>query len=291
MLAPGGEMEEPSLLTEMGLSSLSMYQDFVSALREESGLAIDFRRSGAIELAFTEEEAIALDARALRQAAVGIASQALRYPRAAHARLFPADAQVDPRHVVAALRLACCRRGVRIIEHEPVTEILGNGTGVKTASATYEDDGVLIAAGAWSSALAVPFRQPEARPIRGHLISYSLQPGVLDTILRHQNTYLLQRTSGMLIAGATTEEAGFNRRVDEDAVTGIRKRASFLLQQLESLDPADRWTGFRPRIDSDVPAICRIENTRIWTAYGHYRNGILLAPDTADRIVRSIAQS
>jgi glycine oxidase len=291
MLAPGGEMDEPSSLTQMALRSLSIYPKFVDELREESALDIDFRRCGAMELAMSDEEAAALDLRAHRQAAIGISSERAKYPGVDYARFFPDDATVDPRQVTAALRQACIRNAVTLIEGEPVLEILEQGSGVETARGVYKDDGVLIAAGAWSSDLASPFKQPATKPVRGHLVSYDVRPGLLDTILRHRATYLLQRTSGALVAGATTEYVGFDRTLDDNAIRDITTRASRLLPALAAIEPSARWVGFRPGIEGDTPRIGRVEGTRVWTAYGHYRNGILLAPDTAERITESVTQS
>ena len=287
MLAPGGEMEEASLLTEMALESLALYPEYVEELREASGLAIDYRRCGALEVALTEPEAAALEHRAARQVNLGIPSQSAVFPGSISARFFPEDALVNPRDVLAALRVVCIRQGVRLQEHERVLEILPGGSGVKTAKGRYENDSVLICAGAWSSELA-PAGSPVARPVRGHLISYPAEAGRLETILRHKNTYLLQRETGSLVAGASTEHVGFDRTLDESVVQTIHSRASRLLPWLADREPSERWLGFRPGIAGGIPAIGRVEGTSIWTAYGHYRNGILLAPDTARRIVASV---
>jgi glycine oxidase len=187
---------------------------------------------------------------------------------------------------MAALRKACMRSGVSIHEHEPVLEIFPDGSGVRTARASYRDDGVLLAAGAWSSDLAPGLKLPLTTPVRGHLIAYKAEAGMLRTILRHDHTYLLQRDSGSLIAGSSTEHVGFDRAIDDSVVRAIHARASRLLPALAGMSPVERWNGFRPGIEGGVPAIGRIEGTAILTAFGHYRNGILLAPDTALRIER-----
>ncbi|MDP9054628.1 MAG: FAD-dependent oxidoreductase [Acidobacteriota bacterium] len=288
MLAPGGEMEEASPLTEMAMRGLQLYPQFVAELRGESGLPVDYRQCGAMEVALTDEDAEVLERRAARQARLGIHSESAVFPGSVSARFFPDDALVNPRDVVAALRLMCARRGVRILEHERVLEIRPDGSGVRTSKGVYEDEGALICAGAWSSELAGA-RAPESMPVRGHLISYAADPGRLQTILRHGHTYLLQRETGSLIAGSSTEYAGFDRTIDESVVASVHSRATRLLPYLRGLRPSDRWIGFRPGIAGGQPAIGRIDNTKIWTAYGHYRNGILLAPDTARRIAESVA--
>jgi glycine oxidase len=81
---------------------------------------------------------------------------------------------------------------------------------------------------------------------------------------------------------------GFDRSIDETIVADIHARASRLLPALAAIHPTERWTGFRPGIEGGIPAIGRIEGTSIWTAFGHYRNGILLAPETARIITESV---
>ncbi|MES1260759.1 MAG: glycine oxidase ThiO [Acidobacteriota bacterium] len=288
MLAPGGELDRASPVADLCLRSLRAWPEFAAALEQEAGAPIDFRRSGAIEVAFDEAEAGILNEKAAAQAELGIRSEPathLGWP----ARFYPDDAVVDPRDVTAALLTACRRRGVRLHEHEPVLAVAPDGKSVFTAQGEYSDTGVLIAAGAWSSGLLPGL--PRTIPVRGHLISWTLAPGVLEPILRHGHTYLLQRRSGVLIAGASMERVGYDRALDEAAVERIRKNAARLLPALGALPPDDRWIGFRPGIEGEVPAIGQIAGTAIWTAFGHFRNGILMAPETALRIASMPGQA
>jgi glycine oxidase len=257
----------------------------VDALERESETAIDFRRSGAIEVAFDEGEAKILNERAALRGKLGIRSETATH-LGLPARYYPDDAVVDPRHVTAALLEACRRRGVLLHEHEPVLAVAPDGKSVRTAQGEYSDAGVLIAAGAWSSGLLPGL--PRTIPVRGHLISWSLAPGTLGPILRNGPTYLLQRRTGVLIAGASMERAGFDRSLDETAIGRIRANAARLLPALAALAPGDRWNGFRPGIEGEAPAIGRVPGTAIWTAFGHFRNGILMAPETALRIAAMI---
>jgi len=286
MLAPGGELDEASPLTRMALDSLRLYPDFVAELQELSGLPIDYQRCGAIEPAFTETEAVALEDRVLRQSDIGIRSELITYKNSISARFYPDDQLVAPRDVTSALRIACLDAGVIIHEHEPVTELIQDGLGVRTNLGEYSDDAVLIAAGAWASGLRPGLLV--ATPVRGHLISYRPERPLIGSILRHGHTYLLQRRDTELIAGSSTEYVGFDRAIDEQTVSDIHSRAAQLLPDLAALTPVDRWIGFRPGIDGGIPAVGRIEGTTIWTAYGHYRNGILLAPETARMIAESV---
>lgn len=280
MLAPGGEMDSDSPLSRMALRSLGMYPEFVRDLEEESGIAVEYRQCGAIEVAFDDAGLAALTDKAARQAGIGIRSKTCRYGDLA-ARRYPDDAIVDPLCINEALLTVCRQRGVVIREHEPVAEVLTNGSGVRTAHGEYPSDRVLIAAGAWSSALLTGL--PRAWPVRGHLLYFEMAPGLLTTIVRGEHTYVLQREAGGIIAGSSMEDAGFDRTVDAAIADDIHRRAAKLMPALADAKPADCWNGLRPATDVG-PVVGRFKDTNIWTAYGHFRNGILLAPVTAETI-------
>lgn len=285
MLAPGGEVEGDSLWSRLAVESLNRYPEFVRELREESGLSIDYRPCGALELAYTDYELRDLTRRSQGQQQLGIPSGNVTLDEAlalapklatdglAGARHYPQEACVDPRGIIAALVRVLDRRGVRIDEQSPVHTIDPRRTTV-------------LAAGAWSSALSPG--QPASYPVKGHLIGYDLPPGSLGPILRHGHTYILQRASGFTIAGSTTERAGFDTTVDPAIVARLHQRARRYLPTLLRSSPDVSWTGLRPAVEGDQPQVGRLADTNLWLAYGHYRNGILLAPVTAERIAASI---
>lgn len=288
MLAPGGEIEERSPWSDFALESLQLYPAFVAELESESEIKIDFRNSGAKELAFSDAEWAELNVRAARQSALGIACSAIPNE---HALFYPDDAIVDPRDVVKGLRLACLARGVDIREHEGVTAILsGERVEVQSSKGIYSAGSAVLAAGAWSGSVPLligDYRRPipTSYPIRGHLLGYRLPPDSLGPILRHGHTYILQRANGFTIAGSSSERAGFDREIDPAVVADIHRRAIRILPNLSNPEP---WLGFRPATGSLSPEIGRVPDTNVWLAYGHYRNGILLAPATARRIAIEI---
>ncbi len=272
MLAPGSEFLRQSQWTDLALESLTLYPRFVAELCEESGVAIDYLACGAVESPESAEDRPALRERAATQRGFGIPCEAregeLHYPL---------DAIVDPREVMRALAEACRRRGVDIREHSPLE---------------YYDTGgapLVVAAGAWSGGLEVfehgkPVSLPESTPVKGHLLGYHLAPGSLGRILRRGHTYVLQRSNGFTLAGSNEERVGFDRTVDANIVADIGRRAARLFPALEGRAPNDCWAGFRPATASGALALGRVMGTSVWLAYGHYRNGILLAPSTAQRI-------
>jgi len=280
MLAPGGEIDSDTTLAKMALRSLSLYPEFIRDLEEESGVSVEYRQCGAIDVAFDEAQNRALTEKAARQAQMGIVSEPCLY-RGLPARHYPGDAVVDPLSINDALLAVCRQRGIAIREHEPVTGIVANGCGLRTARGEYVSDRVLIAAGAWSSLLSAGL--PRSYPVRGHLLSFEMEPGFLPTIVRDEHTYVFQRETGGVIAGSSMEDAGFDRTVDAVIADAIHKRAARLVPELADVKPSNCWNGLRPATDVG-PVLGRFGDTNIWTAYGHFRNGILLTPDAAQTI-------
>jgi glycine oxidase len=277
MLAPGGEIDaatDPALI-RMALASLDLYPEFVRDLEEDSDCSLEYRRCGAIDLAASEEKAAL-------HATLGIHSSPCVF-RGRPARHYPNDAVVDPLSINDALRAACHRYRVQIREHEPVIEVLPNA--VRTSRGDYPADRIVVAAGAWSSALLPGL--PRSYPVRGHLISFEYSPGLLPAIVRDARTYLIQRENGAIIAGSSMEDAGFDRALNPEIVEDIRVRAGQIIPELAGMEPANCWTGLRPAADTG-PVIRRVEGTNTWAAYGHFRNGILLAPYTCRTLAEEI---
>jgi len=311
MLAPGSEISSQSGWSELALESHAAYEAFVKELSLETGLGIDYRACGAVELAHDESEWRLLRLRAQDQKVLGIASAFLT-PEQTVALLpnlsprgllgsvhYPKDAIVDPCHIMKCLRKALISRGVRLIENRPVKSIDVAGAGVCLETddgKSVNADAAVIAAGAWSGEIPVvgpkgAEPKPGTFPVRGHLVAYRLPPNTLGPIVRHGHTYLLQRSDGRLIGGASQEQVGFDRQIDAATVAGIHRSVSQLLPGILPEAPEESWIGFRPATAGFVPEIRRLENTPVWIAYGHFRNGILLAPATAARITSQILSS
>ena len=258
-------------------------------------------------MAFGEAEWRDLSRRAEGQRPLGIRSSPLdpaavreRVPRfdgaCAGALFYPDDAIVDPRDIMRALGTACRAAGVEIREGWRVAAIrVSPGSiAVEGPRETLRASAAVLAAGAWSTGIAISGAAfpplPPAFPVKGHLTGYHLEAGALGSILRHGHTYLLQRSSGFTVAGTTSEQVGFDRSVDAHSVNDITSRVCDLLPWLRSQhpEPATAWIGFRPAADAPGPVIRRAGDSSLWLAYGHYRNGILLAPVTSRLVAEEV---
>ncbi len=303
MLTPGGEFAQPSPMLDFAIASLGQYDDFAAAIRADSGLPVEFRRTSAVQIALTAAELESLTARAAFQRTAGIPSAVLTKAEiVALAPLVRSDALggvhytneaiLDPAGMMIALRAACLARGVTIQEQYPIESISVTGSDVQVSQ--YRARFAVISAGAWSSGIKVtmdgqPYALPRSFPVKGHLLGYRLPAGSLPTTLRHDHTYILQRASGFTIAGSSTQEAGFDRAIDPAVVSELATRAGALVPTLRGLQPESVWMGFRPATDSPAPYIGRVQSSRLWLAYGHYRNGVLLGPATSSRICQEIS--
>jgi len=305
MLSPGGEMEGPSALTALALESRALYREFVRDLEQISGLVIDYQECGALDLAYSAEELDALKARAAEQDRAGIVSKPIspadirafwprvRAPGLIAGRFYPNDAIVNPRDLTSALALACRKLGVCIFEQRQVTRaaLTSHAVDLAAGAQTLSFDALVIAAGAWSDGIALQGAPalPACEPVRGHLIGYQQPAQTCTTILRHRHLYLLQRANGLLIVGASVEHAGFDRNLRPDIAADLALRAAFVLPHLADTAPTETWLGFRPA--SDALHLNPWHSDRLYLAYGHYRNGILLAPVTARRIAAQITSN
>lgn len=303
MLAPGGEIERPSELATLAIESRALYGNFVSELESASGLTVDYQECGGLDVAYTDAEWSDLKARSEAQSSLAITHRRVQpvqistfWPRIRKEGLvggifYPGDAIVNPHELNAALIAACNRAHVVFKERCAVTNVDISDTGalVKTQKDHRLFTAAIIAAGAWSSSVLVTnvAPLPEAEPIKGHLIGYNQPEQTCNTIVRHRHMYFLQRANGLMIAGASVEHAGFDRDIKPSVVAELVGKAGFVFPHLAETTPSQIWTGLRP--GSDRLQMGQWHSPHLYLAYGHYRNGILLAPVTAERIASAVS--
>jgi glycine oxidase len=296
MLAPGGEADQDAQLATLAVESRRLWPEFVRELSVVSGLTIDYQENGAVDLAYSDDEWNRLQAKAKIQQDYGIATRILSADKVARfwpfvrtdslagGVFYPQDGVLDPNQIMAALKVSCERSGVRIYEHTSVEAISIGGNGkvkLETLAHPFEAEAAVIAAGAWSGMLAVNGTQalPASEPVKGHLVGYQMQDKWCQPIIRHGHSYMFQRASGYMVTGATVEHVGFDRSIQPAVAKQVEDGASFVLSILRDRTPSHVWMGFRPQ--SDALQLGRWQNGPLYLAYGHYRNGILLAPFTA----------
>ncbi len=304
MLAPVGELAfgEPELL-KMTLAAAEIYPDFAAELEVASGLSTGYRRDGALHVALDRDEAAELRRVHELQRSLGLDAEWLppRRCRALEPGLTPSfnggvhapdEASVDPRALVAALLGALESEGVELLTGTEVETALFAGkriAGIRTeGGADLRATTVVLAAGAWSAQaewLPGPARPP-VRPVKGQILELRTRDGAAPCrrIVASERVYLVPRPDGRLIVGATVEEWGFDTAVTAGGVHELLREAYRLLPEVAEMELVEATAGLRPGTPDNLPLVGASGTEGLLWATGHYRNGILLAPLTANTL-------
>ena len=303
MLAPIGEASwgEGDLLAA-GIASAAAWPAFAAELTEASGIDVPYRRSGALHVALDRDELaelrrvhelherLGLDAtwrRAseCRQLEPGLA------PSVAGGFDVPGEAEVDPRVTVAALRAAAIAAGVRISDGVRVEGLLlerGSVAGVELSGGEELRGGrVLVATGARAGERLHGAPDPApVRPVKGEILRLRAASGErpCERIVVTERVYVVPRGGDEVVVGATVEDRGFDLRVTAGGVHELLREAYRVLPEIAELELIECGAGLRPGTPDNAPVIGATRLDGLLIAGGHYRNGILLAPFTADVI-------
>lgn len=311
MLAPVGELAfgEPELL-RMTLAAAQRYPGFVAELEAATGLSVGYVRQGALHVALDRDEAVALRRVHELQRSLGLGAEWLapRRCRELEPGLTPSfnggvhvsgEATVDPRALSTALLAALEAEGVEMrtgVEVEAGLVEDKRLTGVRTGGGDeLQAEAVVLASGAWSGqAKWLPaVARPPVRPVKGQILELAAGDAVApcERIVASERVYLVPRPDGRLIVGATVEERGFDTAVTAGGVHELLREAYRLLPDIAEMELVEAMAGLRPATPDNLPLVGPGELEGLILATGHYRNGILLAPLTADAIADLLEHS
>ena len=307
MLAAAAEAEPgEERLLEITRWSQGLWPDFARELEAASGERVGYRDEGTLVVAPSRDDAARLRATYDYQTGLGLALDWLTPAEArrrepylganlAAAVFSAADHQVDNRRLAAALRAAFLAAGGRLYEETPVSAIetaAGRVTGLDAGGRRVGADAVVLAAGAWSAELpGLPkAARPPVRPVKGQALALAMDPKapLLSHVLWAPGVYLVPRAEGSLIVGATVEEKGFDERLTAGGIFSLLEAAWRAVPAIEELAIEEMWVGFRPTSRDDAPILGPTPVDGLLLATGHHRNGILLAPATAQAVSRYI---
>ncbi|MGB6538177.1 MAG: glycine oxidase ThiO [Xanthobacteraceae bacterium] len=294
-------------LIALGRESQARWPAFSTELLRESGIDVELRREGTLVLALTADDQAEIAQRLEFQRRLDLPLEWLS-PAATRAKephlagkiagaLFaPEDHQVDNRRLAKGLRIAAERAGATICEHQPVKEILVQGAkakGVILADGTaVPAEIVVLAAGAWSRGIGglPPDRRPPVRPVKGQMLALKMDAAapLIEHVLWAPGAYLVPRRDGRMIVGGTVEEKAFDETITAGGLLTLLEAAWRAIPAIEELPVAEIWVGHRPGSRDDAPILGRGPLEGLFYATGHHRNGILLAPVTADAMARLI---
>jgi glycine oxidase len=304
ILGPQAEANSADDFFKLACQSRDLYPPLAQALFEETGIDIELDTTGTLYLAVNEKDEIEVTRRYEWQTKAGLPVSRLTSLEAREleplvadnirgALLFPQDIQVDNRRLLAALIAANQRLGVRLVNNTKVESLrmaVGRVTGVITSRGQISAPYVVMAAGAWTSMVSTDQSLPSINiePVRGQMVCLQTRPRAARHILYSPRGYLVPRRDGRLIAGSTTEHAGYDKQVTAGGVAEILSHVLELAPSLASAPISDTWAGLRPRSEDNLPILGPCEIDGLVYATGHYRNGILLAPITGQLIADAI---
>ena len=312
MLAACAEAEPgEEALVALGRESQARWPAFAQELEQVSGIDVELRREGTLVVALTADDQARLFHHLefqrkldLPLSWISAAETRKREPhlagKLAGAVVSPQDHQVDNRKLAAALIVAARSAGASIHEQTPVATIATRGRrveGVVLADGTrHPADAVVLAAGAWSRGLAAsiadlaPQALPPVRPIKGQMLALRMDAAapLVTHVLWGPGIYMVPRRDGRLIIGATVEERGFDATLTAGGLLTLLEAAWRVVPAIEELPIHEMWVGHRPGSRDDAPILGPGPLDGLVYATGHHRNGILLAPVTADAIARLV---
>ncbi|NOU66050.1 glycine oxidase ThiO [Paenibacillus sp. LMG 31461] len=296
MLGAQSEMEDTGALFQWARQSRAMFPELSGELRELTGIDIGLVREGLLNVALSDVQEAELRAREKLQRAAGEKAQWLSAAEATAiepalsaatrgALYLPDDGQVDAPLLAAAFAQAAQVLGAKV---QPFAQVQGLLTaqerviGVLTAAGSLYSDHVVVAAGTWSGQLlgSIGIDLP-MYPVKGECFSVRTPKPLLKKTLFSPGCYIVPKAGGRLVVGATVVPNSYDRKVSLSGLAELMERARGLMPTLGDAEWEKAWSGLRPQTADGLPYIGKMPMVEgLYTACGHYRNGILLSPIT-----------
>ncbi len=307
VLAPFIEAREGNPLLDLAVRSLDLYDAFVSRAAADSGVAVPYRRTGTLDVAIDETTLAALRTTAsvlerrgvpalLLDSGASRTEEPLLGDGVAGGLLIEAHGFVAAGELTRALAAAARRSGGQLVEQSRVRRIAARDEVemvVETDRGSLSGGAVVLAAGSWSADIeiaGVSSRVP-VRPVRGQLLHLSWSGTPLRRVTWSRRCYLVPWDDGTVLVGATVEEAGFDERATVAGVRDLLEAACEIVPTAWKAGFRGARVGLRPATRDDLPVIgwsARCPN--LMYATGHYRNGVLLAPLTAQLVADAMLE-
>ena len=286
-------------VTALARSSQKVYPALLKSIEQESGIDPQLQPSGMLVLDTDEREQAQSWARQwdvsleyvqtatnLHEIEAGLAASY------SEGLWFPEVGQVRNPRLAQSLKKSIIKQGVKLFESSPVEHLIIKDNaiqGVQVAAGAIYAPKIVIAGGAWSAGLlAETGLDLPVRPIRGQMILFKAEPGVVSRIVLSQDRYVIPRRDGRVLVGSTLEDVGFEKQTTEQAKDELFAEALRLIPGLGQYPIEHHWAGLRPGTSEGIPYICNHpEISGLFINTGHYRNGVVLGPASC-QLLRSL---
>jgi glycine oxidase len=304
ILAPQVEAHAPGPLFELARASRARYARLADELRETTGIDIGLRRDGTLVAGdgarFAWQREAGLPVERLSREALRALEPALALDEAVR---LPDDHQVEPRPLVRALAAAALGAGAQLrvasarrilVAASGASRLLGGfaaedarfdgdrASGVLLDDGALDADAIVLACGAWSSLVDGLPPAPRVEPLRGQMLELTLPAPLFRHVVFGDGGYLVPRADGRVLCGSSEEAVGFDARTTASVLERLLARARTLCPALAGATPTGHWAGLRPSTADQLPLLGPSSLPGLFFATGHRRNGILLAPITAE---------
>jgi glycine oxidase len=298
ILSPAPENAGMISIVPLGRASSQLYPEFVAAVEEISGQSVGYRPRGTLEALFSTDAQEKLSTIIALHHGLGLKAEPVRAEDAremepalsseVEAAVFrPDEACVDNRALTKAVLTAAERSGVKTFAGSNVQSIAKNGRrcdGFVVDGEKVQSRWTVIAAGCCSAEIEGAAQYAPVRPAKGQMIALRAKDLSIERVLWSDYVYLVPRNDGKILAGATVEYVGFDKKVTLGAVQKIIAAALQLAPALADARMEETWAGLRPDSPDHLPIIGPTDLDGLLIATGHFRSGILLAPITAQLI-------
>jgi glycine oxidase len=298
ILSPAPENAQMVSMVPLGRASLALYPKFVAEVEELSGLNVGFRPKGTVETFFSGDAQAKLNTIVALHHGLGLRAEALSAEDARElepslsseleaAILRPDEASVDNRALTRAVLVAAKRARVEIFAGRKVQAINQRGqrcAGVLVGDEKIEARWTVLAAGCYSAEIEGAASYAPVRPAKGQILALRAKNLNIERVLWSEHIYLVPRSDGRIVAGATVEYVGFEKELTAGSLQKILAASLELAPGLADAQVEENWAGLRPDTPDHLPIIGPTDLEGLLIATGHFRGGILLAPITAQLI-------
>jgi glycine oxidase len=295
ILSPAPESPGMIAMVPLGKASLSLYPDFVARVEEISGQSTGFRPKGTLEALFSKDTREELSTIIALHHGLGLQAEPLRAEDARElepalseeveaAVLRPNEASIDNRALTNALLESAQRSGAEIFPGSGAKAIWREGNrcaGLQLQDEKVEAQWTIIAAGCFSAAIEGVAKYAPVRPAKGQMVALRADDVEIQRVLWSDKIYLVPRNDGRILAGATVEHVGFDKRTTAGGIQKILSAAIELAPDLANARMDETWAGLRPDSPDHLPILGPTDVDGLLMATGHFRSGILLTPITA----------
>jgi len=299
ILSPAPESPGMIAMVPLGMASLSLYPDFVAQVEGISGQSTGFRPKGTLEALFSKDTREELSTIIALHHGLGLQAEPLRAEDARElepalseeveaAVLRPNEASIDNRALTNAVLEVAKRSGAQVFADSGVKAIWREGNrcaGLQLQTERVAAKWTIVAAGCFSETIEGVAKYAPVTPAKGQIVALRADDVEIQRVLWSDKIYLVPRNDGRILAGATVEHVGFDKRTTAGGIQKILSSAIELAPGLANARIEETWAGLRPDSPDHLPILGPTDVDGLLMATGHFRSGILLTPITA-RLIR-----